>query len=213
MMQLKRLFGLFGLILLQQLPLLIVGIFVTLPKANRTPQLVTLVGWLFLGLTILITWFMWRRYQAIKDPRYATGMNTQKWWTVLIAFVVMILTNNLTVPFIQPTGNGNVEALTELLQTLGLYMIPYVVFLGPIMEELLFRGFLMNWFFTKRPVFSVLTSALLFGLMHGITDPIYFLSKALLGLVLAIVYVRNQNIKSTITLHILNNLTAGFTIF
>ncbi|WP_235715827.1 hypothetical protein [Latilactobacillus fuchuensis] len=73
MMQLKRLFGLFGLILLQQLPLLIVGIFVTLPKANRTPQLVTLVGWLFLGLTILITWFMWRRYQALRTRATRPG--------------------------------------------------------------------------------------------------------------------------------------------
>ena len=39
-------------------------------------------------------------------------------------------------------------------------------------------------------IISIGLSAILFGLMHGATDPIYFISKALLGLILAIVYYR-----------------------
>lgn len=203
-----------GLILLQQLPLLVVGLFATLPKAYRTSQMVTLIGWLFLLGSALITWLMWHYYQKIKGPHYTdVPLNKQRWLTLIIGLLAMMIINKVTSPFVQPTGNGNVDALTDLLKTLGLYMLPFVVILGPIMEELLFRGFLMNWFFVGKPIISCLLSALLFGLMHGASDPIYFLSKALLGLVLAIVYYRNQNIKSNISLHILNNLSAGLVAF
>lgn len=201
------------LIIIQQVPLMIVSGLSLLPKAQQTTHLILVFGWLFLITTIGITALMWYYYQKIKSTRYDQPFTKQTWWTMLIGFIAMVAVNNGTIPFMHTTGNANVDALTSVFQTIGIFMLPYALFLGPIMEELLFRGFLMNWFFPGTPNISIGLSAILFGLIHGATDPIYFISKALLGLILAIVYYRTHNIKSNIALHMLNNITAGFTIF
>ena len=201
------------LLIMQQIPLLLVGSLAALPKAQRTTHLILIVGWLFLILTIGITILMWYLYQKVKGPQYHNHFSKAHWRAILIGFVAMLVINNLTVPFMQKTGNANVDGLVQMFAALGIFMLPYTLILGPMMEELLFRGFLMNWFFVKSPILNIMTSALLFGLVHVSTDPIYFISKALLGLVLAIVYYRTKTIKSSIILHVLNNLSAGLTIF
>ncbi|QFP80336.1 CPBP family intramembrane metalloprotease [Latilactobacillus graminis] len=201
------------LIIIQQIPLMFVSGLTLLPKAQQTTHLILLFGWLFLIVTIGITAGMWHFYQKSKTIRYGQPFTKQTWWTILLGFIAMILINNATLPFMRTTGNVNVDAITSVFETIGIFMLPYTLFLGPIMEELLYRGFLMNWFFPSSPVITIGLSAFLFGLVHGTTDPIYFISKALLGLILAIVYYHTRNIKSSIALHMLNNISAGLTIF
>ena len=84
--------------------------------------------------------------------------------------------------------------------------------MAPILEEIIFRGIFMNWFFVDKPFLSILISGVLFGYVHAPfsadTDWIYALSKILLGIVLAGVYYRTKNIKADITVHFLNNFLA-----
>lgn len=84
----------------------------------------------------------------------------------------------------------------------GVSMFLYASFIGPVAEELLFRGLVVR---TLRPYgkqLAILVSALLFGLFHGniIQSPFAFA----VGLVLAYVTVE-YSIVWAIVLHVINN--------
>ena len=82
-------------------------------------------------------------------------------------------------------------------------------FIGPIMEELMFRYIFLNkllTFNTKK--ISILINLIVFALFHsGLTTMIYAF---ILGLFLNYVYLKYQNIKASIILHISANLIVSF---
>ena len=80
-----------------------------------------------------------------------------------------------------------------------------VVILGPILEEIVHRGYFMNTFFPKSKYYlDVILSALIFGLSHLILshrDPISLLVYSFFGLFFALVYRWTKNLKITILCH------------
>lgn len=84
------------------------------------------------------------------------------------------------------------------------WMIFSSVFLGPIVEELLFRGIILNYLLrTKVILFSVLFSGLLFGIFHG--QPVQVVYTAFMGVFLAMTYVRTKRFEIPLLIHIFNN--------
>ena len=87
--------------------------------------------------------------------------------------------------------------------------------LAPICEELLFRGFifrsLSNW---RGPWPAAIATGLLFGAVHGSSQPVAFLLPlALLGIVLCAIYQWTGSLYPCIALHSLNNaITLGATL-
>jgi len=83
----------------------------------------------------------------------------------------------------------------------------YIIIIGPVLEELLFRGVFLYGFLrrysTTRAIFL---SSLLFGLFHLI--PVQVINSFLLGLLLAWWYIRIGSIRIAILGHVLNNLIA-----
>ena len=79
------------------------------------------------------------------------------------------------------------------------------VVVGPILEELIHRGYFMNTFFPQSKYYlDVILSALIFGLCHLILthrDPISFIIYSLGGLFYALVYRWTKNLKITILCH------------
>ena len=79
------------------------------------------------------------------------------------------------------------------------------VVIGPILEETLDRGYLMNIFFSKSKYYlDVILSGLIFGLSHLILshrDPISLLYYSLIGLFFALVYRWTKNLKIPILCH------------
>lgn len=78
----------------------------------------------------------------------------------------------------------------------------YSVIVGPITEELVFRGFIMKGLKPCGKLFAILVSALLFGLMHG--DIYQLLSTLAAGVILGYVAME-YSIYSALILHIINN--------
>ena len=80
-----------------------------------------------------------------------------------------------------------------------------VVILGPILEELVHRGYFMNSFFPKSKYYlDVILSALIFGLSHLVLshrDPISLMVYSFSGLFFALVYRWTKNLKITILCH------------
>ena len=79
------------------------------------------------------------------------------------------------------------------------------VVVGPILEELIHRGYFMNTFFPNSKYYlDVILSALIFGLCHLILthrDPISLIIYSLGGLFYALVYRWTKNLKITILCH------------
>lgn len=147
-----------------------------------------------------------------KAQKFPTQKFTSKTWLTIVAGVILsIIINLATIPFMRDQ-NVNVDALQTVGQNSKFILIISAVIVSPILEEILFRGILMNWFFANTPVVSIVISGVVFGFIHAPissgTDWVYALSKILMGLLLAIVYYRTKNIKADITVHFLNNFLA-----
>lgn len=82
----------------------------------------------------------------------------------------------------------------------------YAVLAGPVIEELVFRGFLLKALKPCGKKFAILVSAVMFSLMHADIQQIFFTFCA--GLLFAYAAVR-YSIKVSIALHIVNNALFG----
>jgi len=89
-------------------------------------------------------------------------------------------------------------------KTLLSLLIFQILFLGPVVEELFFRGFLFSWL-RKRFSFglSTLVVSFIFAVLHKRVDN--FLPIIILSVVLCFIYERTQNILNSIFIHSLHN--------
>ncbi len=87
-----------------------------------------------------------------------------------------------------------------------LFMYFYACLLGPVLEELLYRGVLLQGLRKYNERFAVIISALIFGLMHQNYQQ--FVLGFTLGLILAAVTLRTGSIIPSIITHIIVNTTA-----
>lgn len=86
-----------------------------------------------------------------------------------------------------------------------------VVIIAPIVEELIFRGVIMNGFMRNYPKFlAIFFSALLFALFH--LNPWQLPATFVLGLLLGWLMVRTHNILLCIIGHAINNFVVLITI-
>ena len=109
-------------------------------------------------------------------------------------------------------GLFNVEARTANLSAQNnsawslLLMYFYACLLGPLLEELLYRGVILQGARKYNEQFAIVLSALIFGVMHQNYQQ--FILAFMLGLVLAAVTLRSGSIIPSIVMHIIVN-TSG----
>ncbi len=99
-------------------------------------------------------------------------------------------------------GLNSVESYTAPL-------IIYTVILGPIVEELTFRG--LTYTYARRATGFLganILQAVLFGFLH--LNPLQGIYAAALGFVFGIIYEKSRNIFVTMGLHVLFNLAGTF---
>ncbi len=100
------------------------------------------------------------------------------------------------------------EALEELMQDMlfpSFFTFITIVFLAPLLEELLFRGIILKGFLNHMsPRSSIFWSALLFGLVHMI--PAQAASAFVAGLLIGWLYYRTRSLWACIFVHFMNNL-------
>ena len=132
---------------------------------------------------------------------------------LLLAYGVSYL-SDIVFSFLTPATSNQI-ALNELIEMTGrqelLYFLLITCLLGPITEELVYRGVLMNIFLKDSPWYGdVLLSACVFGYVHvsdGIT-PLAFFTYASGGAILAFLYRKTHSLYYPILLHIMINITA-----
>lgn len=132
---------------------------------------------------------------------------------LLLAYGVSYL-SDIALSFLTP-ATSNQMALNEMIEMTGrqelLYFLLITCLLGPISEELVYRGVLMNTFFKDSPWYGdVLLSACVFGYVHvadGIT-PLAFFTYASGGAILAFLYRKTHSLYFPILLHLMINIAA-----
>jgi membrane protease YdiL (CAAX protease family) len=93
-----------------------------------------------------------------------------------------------------------------------LYTSIFAAIVGPIIEELFFRGFMYNAFKKRVGIFwAMLITAGMFALLHA--HAVGFLPILVLGMLLAYLYEKTGTLVSSITVHMIHNLSMVFLVF
>ncbi len=96
------------------------------------------------------------------------------------------------------------EASGVLTQDTTVFTVLLGVIIGPIVEEIIFRGIILNRLRKAMPVTAaVLVSSFLFGVAH--IQPIWAIYTFVLGCILAIAAVRTDSIVPSIIIHVIFN--------
>lgn len=122
--------------------------------------------------------------------------------TMYLFALIFGLISNLIVERL-PYDTKNVTQLISF--NLDLWIAVYAIIIGPIIEEILFRGVILSITRKYGALLSILSSALLFGLFHlNIQQSISTIG---LGIVFGY-YAYFYSLKFAILLHVLNNIFA-----
>lgn len=200
--------GLVVIVLIVQIPLSFIGHY------SQLGNLIAAAGYLAgFGVAISVVIYCYRKY-AQPPKRSFTGRNISMIFMAYGAFLaieVILQLLNQAVYHQQSTANNDV--IYQLMSTNRLTLILMgftAVFCSPILEETVFRGFLIGAFFKRNAkVAPMIVSGVLFAIPHMEDLNIFsFLVYASLGGILAFLYIRTNDIRVPIGLHFLNNLIA-----
>ncbi|WP_044263721.1 CPBP family intramembrane glutamic endopeptidase [Bacteroides timonensis] len=155
-----------------------------------------LFGFIFMWL------YLWRNKYLTGDKRlYSFVSPSNLGWSIAIGlssiFLIDFLMSYLT--FLPDL----MESTFDVLQS-GWLGIVCIAVLGPILEELLFRGSITKVLLKKySPVKAILISGLIFGIFH--LNPAQVVGACFSGFLFAWLYYRTGSLISCILIHILNN--------
>ena len=147
-----------------------------------------------LGLVSLVFYFIWRN----KEPLQRIGLTLKNFpkeagWGLLLFVPVIYATNRLE----SALHAAGLSAPTKLPSFLtaqghaGLFLAVVLVVVVAIVEETIFRGYLIRRLntATRRPWAAVLLSAMVFSIGHGYEGIAGVITIFCLGTVLAVVYL------------------------
>ena len=119
----------------------------------------------------------------------------------IFSLVLQIVTGNTT--------SNNQQALQDMFGVYPLFVAILSMFYAPFAEELMFRGVIRK-FFKNKYVF-IIVSGVLFGLLHVIDDSktiaefSYVIVYSSLGMFLASLYYKTNNLFTNISFHFIQN--------
>ena len=100
------------------------------------------------------------------------------------------------------------KAFLEFGSHKGIYAFILMVVVGPVMEELIFRGIILDGLLKNyAPLKSILISSLLFGIVH--LNPWQFVTALIIGIFSGWVYYKTRSLLASIIIHASVNLS-GF---
>ncbi|MCL2560124.1 MAG: CPBP family intramembrane metalloprotease [Turicibacter sp.] len=108
---------------------------------------------------------------------------------------------------------ANQAAVEASIGVMPIAMVFSVIVFAPIVEEIVFRLVVMDML-KMKPVFSIVFSSLIFGLMHVMVGGmIHIIPYFLMGLVFGVIYHKNENIWYATVLHALHNGATVLLVF
>jgi len=184
--------------------LVVSGAFAVIGELGSTTSDELLGALLYLPIIAWI-WIMVVRRGGVRLGAMLRWPGLGAYWFVVAGLLVVqllfslaaITLTELVAPWmddsLEGVGRGNL-----LLALLGLVVLP------PLVEEITFRGILLERFAVKwRVGVAVVVSAVLFGILHA--DPV---GAGMFGVVTGLLYLRTGSLWPGIIIHLVNNLVA-----
>lgn len=171
-------------------------------------------------ITILVTIFYCKRKTKIQLPGSIYNLNCSvkelgKYFVLMtgLSMVAILFIGIVSAVFTMITNLDIPQAdfTFDFGSLSGWLFLFYVCLIGPIFEEVLFRGVILRTLNRYNRYFAIIASALIFGLFH-----LYLEQGAhafVLGLVLAYVSLKTDSLMTCILLHIFHNTITTFSSF
>ncbi|AND80258.1 CPBP family intramembrane glutamic endopeptidase [Streptococcus pantholopis] len=164
---------------------------------------------------LLIFLFLLISFGTVKLGKHLNIISSQavlrQWrsWKITIIGLLILFSVQIVGGIVLTIENGgnstaNQSALEELSAN-PLLLFTIIVIVAPIVEEIVFRGLLLNKTFHFSYV-GIIVSSFLFGLLHFPTNFGSWIIYGGMGLVLGLVYKRTGKIEHAFMIHFLNNL-------
>lgn len=196
----KESWGILGWYLLATM---VVGVpcFLVLEKLlllSRTISSLVLIGVLNVAVLGFLRWKAAKRWQ----PLTLMGKE-QGWLYAALPVLVLALATVLSVQRYLHLPNIHAALFTNIAKLPGLGLV-MIVMIGPVLEELLFRGVVLQGLLrSQRPWVAIGQSALLFGIIHF--NPAQSVNAFFLGLVFGWLYYRTRSLVLCMATHGLYN--------
>ena len=209
--QMRRTFSLMalglclGLLVSQLVPTVLAA---ALPDFDAQTHAFLMGGLCTALFTLPVMLLVTRRMPTLKPERH--GMSAGLFLAlVCISYACMIVGNLIGIGVNSLLSPNSVELIGQLATAAGptVEMVLAIAVLAPVFEELVFRKVLVDRVLPYGEWPAILFSGLCFGLFHGNLSQFFY--AALLGMVLAYVYIRTGNILYTIGIHACINFLGG----
>lgn len=204
--------------------LVIVPFIVNLALLNNQNLETLPVEYHFLANLILLLPCFFLSYPLLKNE---TEWNNKRMFTSLFYLIISLLVLNILFSvllnfFNIPIDSSNQTGLNQISDDNPLLFIVMVSFMGPLLEEIVFRGVIfrgMREHFHFIP--SALFSSLLFGFMHvsaavftgNIMEIVYIFLYGGIGFIFCLMYEYNKTIFASIYLHSIYNFISTILMF
>lgn len=201
------------IMLVWQMGLMALSLAGRLAGGESTYMLLALVGYYLLALP-LSYWLCRRIPVPERVQRPLTVRLLVRWFVIGIGlmWVGSLIGSWLNDLVYQIANLETVDLVTETFNEMPLVvMLLGACVLGPLCEELLFRGLIAGRLarYGQKP--AAFISALLFGLYHANLSQFFY--AFLLGLLLAYAYFYTGKLKTSVVLHMLFNFYGSFVIY
>lgn len=173
-----------------------------------TGYLGTLLG---AAIAFLIFIIVFRKY--LPSPRRHYGDKTTMWKLFFLCIVIgiskLFAQRIMNIPLLYMGDWGQTIYTPEMLENVlnagnNPIVLTYVSLIGPVLEELFYRGVLLTMLSkTMKKSSAILISALIFGISH--LNLMQFWSAFILGLVCGYIFLLSEDIRLAIIIHITGN--------
>lgn len=170
-----------------------------------------------LAATVFILQRSLREYEPLRKRGLFPLTTKGNWWFIVLLSCLCIplvdwLGTRMTVWFPEEVDFSTSNVVVQLSKGDLLPNVLYFIllsFCAPIWEELMFRGFLLPSLGKFLPsALAILTSSMIFALMHG--NLRQFVPLCVLGVVIGNAFVRSNNLLSAMVLHSIYNCYVFF---
>lgn len=194
-----------GLLFSQLLPTLLAAVFPGLDAQAHA----FLVGGLSTACFTLPVMLLAGRRLPTERPEKARLTPGRFLALVCISYASMLLGNLVGMGINMLVSPGSVDLIGQLATAAGASVETVLAFvvLAPVFEELVFRKVLVDRVLPFGEWPAILFSGITFGLFHGNLTQFFY--AALLGMLLAYVYIRTGNILYTMGIHACINFLGG----
>jgi membrane protease YdiL (CAAX protease family) len=169
-----------------------------------------LIIWVFRGTKYSITDFFKRDSAELSQismviPLLAMAVSVI-WMIILVLNLIDVETAGSYLNWISNTEILGIGPETSLLQYLLFFGL--IAILGPVVEEIIFRGIMIERLGAKYSYgWAVGISSVIFGLLHA--SPV---GAFIVGVFLSLIYLKTESLTAPILVHIANNAFATFAI-